>query len=184
MRRALLLGCTGMLAELPIRLAADNFQVAMVGRNRQKLQGVQSAAGALADRITLLVLDYQNRERLARWVAHVQLIEGPIDTVVAWIHGDQELVLATVVQEVERYRQSAWDLYLIQGIAGSLQPGPSPGVGDYGRFHQVILGYQVDGERSRWLTHEEIVQGTWQALQDGGATTVVGRVSPYSGRPQ
>ena len=50
-------------------------------------------------------------------------------------------------------------------------------------YRQVILGFQIEGERSRWLTHGEISQGVLQAIADDAEYHVVGVVRPWERRP-
>jgi hypothetical protein len=50
-------------------------------------------------------------------------------------------------------------------------------------LRQVVLGFQVEGDRSRWLTDEEISQGVLEAVRSDAHFSVVGTVEPWSARP-
>ncbi|MDO8379112.1 hypothetical protein, partial [Phenylobacterium sp.] len=48
---------------------------------------------------------------------------------------------------------------------------------------QVVLGFKVEGGRSRWLTNAEISQGTLKAIRTDRPLTVIGQTEPWSARP-
>lgn len=50
-------------------------------------------------------------------------------------------------------------------------------------YQQVVLGFIIEREMSRWLTHSEICTGTLSAIDGGAELTIVGTVSPWSARP-
>lgn len=50
-------------------------------------------------------------------------------------------------------------------------------------YRQVILGFAVEGGRSRWLTHDEISGGVVAAVRADEPYRVVGTVDPWSLRP-
>lgn len=183
MRNALLVGSTGMLSGLVPKLLQDHFEVFVIGRDSAKLDGLRQHAGVYQDRLTCMKLDYMQLEQVARWVAYIQLTHGPLDRVVAWVHGSSEPLLRTIGVEVEQYRQSPWDLYQVRGISAS-QEGPLVSLGlAHCRFHVITLGYVREQGVSRWLTHGEIVEGVYEALAMPG-DSVVGVVAPYSDRPR
>ena len=47
----------------------------------------------------------------------------------------------------------------------------------------LALGFQLEGERSRWLTHEEISSGIIEALERQASRSIVGVVEPWEMRP-
>lgn len=51
------------------------------------------------------------------------------------------------------------------------------------RYHQVILGFVRQGNRSRWLTDAEISAGVIAALQSDQRDSIVGIVEPWPLRP-
>ena len=50
-------------------------------------------------------------------------------------------------------------------------------------YRRVILGFVVEGGKSRWLTHEEISGGVIEAVQKDAERYIVGTVEPWSMRP-
>ena len=183
MRNILLVGGTGMLSGLATRLLGDYYHVLVIGRDPAKFAAMEREAQERVEHLTLMALDYRRLDRLGPWVAHMQLMHGGLDKVVAWIHGDAHPILEAIAGEVEQYRQSPWDLYHVLPLGASLESGATPLKMDYGRYHRIILGFMGQGEKTRWLTHPEIVDGVYAAL-DGGRDSQVGRISPYSQRPR
>jgi len=180
-RNVLVLGGTGMLSGLVLRYLTDGDRVFVVARRREPLDQLVEQAGATADRLTPIALDYHDTERLGRWLAHGQLMHGPLDQVVAWIHGDPTPLWQVLQQEVRAYRQGGWDVFHILGHHAWDQPGEKPFVFDEGcRYHRVILGAVREDASWRWLTHAEIVEGIWSAVQTSAAVTRVG-VRPEMG---
>jgi hypothetical protein len=47
----------------------------------------------------------------------------------------------------------------------------------------VVLGFRVEGARSRWLTDVEISGGVLAAVGADAALAIVGEVAPWSARP-
>jgi hypothetical protein len=183
MRNALIIGASGMLSGLVPKLMAQEYQVFAIGRSRERLAALEEACAPWGPRLTVMALDYRDTDRLARWVAHIQLLHGPLDAVVAWIHGNPTAVLSAVGQAVEGYRQFPWDLYHVVGLRASLSPPQPPAGLSHCRYHRIVLGFLEEGERTRWLSHEEIVQGVYAAFQDQ-QDREVGQVRPYANRPQ
>jgi hypothetical protein len=50
-------------------------------------------------------------------------------------------------------------------------------------LRQVILGFRVEGGRSRWLTDAEISEGVLQAVRTDADLAIVGQVEPWPARP-
>ncbi len=184
MKNVLMIGATGMLGGLIVRLLHDDVRVYAIGRNPDRFLRLRSQAGPDLERyLTFMALDYTDLPRLGRWIGHVQLMDGPLDLVVAWIHGPAEPVLDVVGQEVEAYRQSPWDLCHVQGISASLQPPLTLSRWAFCRYYAVTLGYvQEPGQAARWLNHVEIVQGVYGALASR-TDQVLGILHPFEGRP-
>ena len=51
------------------------------------------------------------------------------------------------------------------------------------RYRRVVLGFVVEGTRSRWLTDDEISAGVVRALESGEDRTLVGVLEPRAMRP-
>ncbi len=172
-----------MLSGLCMRLLEDDFQVFAVARTWESLERLQRSAGARADRLTTMALDYHDTDRLGRWIAHTQLMHGPVDRVFAWIHGDCESVLGTVDREVFAYRRNPWALHHIRGSRAAEGPYQRPRLSAICTYQEIVLGFALEQGASRWLTVEEIVEGIWRASLSGAGRSVVGEAGPPELRP-
>ena len=110
---------------------------------------------------------------------------GPIDLAVAWFH---TLKIAAPRRLAERVDGR---LFQVLGSATGDPAHPerlaSAAAVAEGlpacRLRQVVLGFRVEGGRSRWLTDAEISGGVLDAVRADRAFSVVGQVEPWTARP-
>src|SRR5690606_10565489 len=106
--------------------------------------------------------------------------------VVAWIHDDEDRVIRQTAESIRHAGGAdfAWDLYHVLGSSSNLdeilRKTPAPPECAY---HQVQLGFVIEGNRSRWLTHEEISSGVIECVRNGRRRHVVGTLEPWDMRP-
>ncbi len=50
-------------------------------------------------------------------------------------------------------------------------------------YAAVVLGFVVEGGRSRWLSNDEISDGVFAAIESGAALSIVGTLEPWSAHP-
>ena len=110
---------------------------------------------------------------------------GPPDLAVAWFH---TLKIAAPRRLAERMRGRLFQ------VLGSAVGDPSrpdrlvtaaaiaEGLPDCA-LRQVVLGFRVEGGRSRWLTDAEISTGVLGAVRTDAALSLVGQIEPWSARP-
>ncbi|MGN7468488.1 short-chain dehydrogenase [Brevibacillus sp. SAFN-007a] len=179
-QEALVIGASGMLAEVARWLAKEGWQVTVVGRDRRKLEQVRD--GALRpEAVHLLPLDYGQTETLRTAMAKLVESRGPMNLVVAWIHQTSPDALATVLAELSR---SPWPfrLYHVCGSRAWKNP-PVVHVPATCSYHRIILGFVCEGDEARWLTNAEIADGVIRAIGDNAAQAIVGQVEPWEKRP-
>ncbi|EYB66832.1 hypothetical protein DEIPH_ctg066orf0014 [Deinococcus phoenicis] len=104
---------------------------------------------------------------------------GAFDRGVVWIHGT---ALEAPSQQV---RGPCWHV-LESAATNPARPGSQrrerfAALGNDDR--EVILGFVVEGNGSRWLTDEEISAGVLHALHHDLKRHVIGGVEPWSARP-
>lgn len=177
MRNALIVGGTGMLAGLAVRLIEEDWQVGVIGRNAQKFTRITSQLSE--QRLSQLLpirLDYFDRDRLLYWIEQFPLMFGPIDLVVAWIHQPSQDVIQTLIDGIAQYQRQVPGRFIrVFGHRG--RPGK-----DSIKFPQglndrtVVLGFVETDSGRRWLTDEEIVQGVYRAALGTSAHTVWGQI--------
>jgi hypothetical protein len=170
---ALVIGGTGMLAEATRYLAERFDHVSLVARRPERL-------GRL-ERIHPLALDYEETDLLVAAIRQAIAKHGSIDLVVAWIHSTAPAALPAVLRELKE----PFRLIHVRGsgAADPSHPPAQPEVPAHCRYQQVILGFVIEGNRSRWLTHAEISQGVIAAIESDDARRIVGTVRPWEMRP-
>jgi hypothetical protein len=116
----LLVGDLEEMGELAKRLLNDEFQVLAAGPAVRQL----SQRIGMSRYFTPLSMIPSELDRLAYWVAQMQLLQGPIDRAVVYMrNGADADIIQTVAEEVDQYRHSPWDLYHVRR-AGSDTVGP------------------------------------------------------------
>jgi molybdopterin-guanine dinucleotide biosynthesis protein A len=149
---ALVVGATGMLAELTRGLARVGHRVTSIARR----------ASTLGESVTPIAQDYRDAEGLSAALARAIEERGPIELAVCWIHTDAPVAprivaaaLAPGARLVQVFGTRVW---------------PLEHVPLHLAYRQVLLG-SVDG---RWLTHERISSGVRDAVNADRPLYVVG----------
>jgi len=182
---ALVVGGTGMLSGLCLRLVQDGWDVSVVARHASTF-----AARAKHTGLVGFDCDYTDGDALDRVLDDVSMRPRPLRLVVAWIHStapdaarriaaravmpDAALrflhVLGSAVADPARpERLDAWRNRVVSGLPID--------------YAQAVLGFVVEGGRSRWLTNAEISDGVYQAAMSARGFSIVGTVAPWSVRP-
>lgn len=167
MKSALVIGGTGMLAELTKRLSDDFDIVGVIGRTPAKMQAVQT----YSRKIMGLLVDYSNVSILTSELDHFIGIHGRPGLVVSWIHStspDVPLVVASYC-DGDFYDVTGHDGAQLDHISHQREKAiRAKGI----TYHRVILGRNGD----RWLTNQEISDGVYRAIQLGKTEFVVGEL--------
>jgi hypothetical protein len=168
----LVVGGTGMLSGLVEALAGDGGRLSLLSRRASRFS---------RDGVAGYDVDYYDE---SAFVAALDAA-GRVDLAVAWFH---TLKIAAPRRLAERTQGRIFQ------VLGSATGDPShpdrllraaaiadglPGC----VLRQVVLGFQVEGGRSRWLTDEEISRGALEAVRSDADFSVVGTVEPWSARP-
>ncbi|MBI0445345.1 short-chain dehydrogenase [Deinococcus sp. DB0503] len=167
--RTLVVGGTGMLAGVVRALLDAGDEVTVLARRPERL----------ADpRAHLLALDYRDTAALEQALAQA----GPVDRAVVWIHGTAPEAPAVVVRHVHG---PYWHV-LGSAVANPAKPHSRrreqfAALGN--DYREIILGFVLEGDNSRWLTHAEISGGVLHALRHDLKRHVIGVVEPWARRP-
>lgn len=175
-----------MLKGASLALAARSQVFTSVARTSESLQSLHAALDGFAGVHHMLTLDWSNTPEflsgLARHTAHV----GHPSLVVAWLH--DERLLPAVISCVAPRRGSC-RFFHVRGSSAA-DPSQTSALSADTRalragvnLHQVILGFHVSGEGSRWLTHAEISAGVLSATERQEDMVTVGTTSPWARRP-
>jgi hypothetical protein len=174
----LVVGGTGMLAGLVEALAGDGGRLSLLSRHASRFAGPPNVTG--------YDVDYYDE---AAFTAALDTT-GPIDLAVAWLHR-MDIPAARRLAEHVGTPNTLGRLFQVLGSATG-DPGRPDRLASAAevaadlsqcRLHQVVLGFEVDGVRSRWLTDAEISAGVLAAVRDDRIYSVVGRVEPWRSRP-
>lgn len=180
MRNAVVIGGTGMLAAATRWIMRHAEHVTIIGRSQNRLARIHEAEGA--ERATVVPLDYRNSTDLRVCLQEAARTHGPIDLVVAWIHSTAPDAIAVIAEEVGR-PAAVWRFIHVKGSASDLAAIRAEVQMPHGcAYRQVMLGYQADAGRSRWLTHQEVSDGVIRAIVEDSDVTV-GQLEPWSARP-
>ena len=181
MRHALVIGGTGMLREVCLWLERQDYQVSVVGRNTEKMRHLLNKASN-PRQFTPLFVDYQNIGQLRKQIAKTIEKNGPIELVVAWIHSHAKEAISSINEVVND--RGKWELFHVLGSSTNLEEiKKGIPVNDHCSYHQIQLGFVIEKEFSRWLTHDEISNGVVKAIQEKVPKLTIGQIEPWDKRP-
>lgn len=185
---ALVVGGTGMLRDVAIFLAQSGYHVSVIARKAERLNALAEEAKSTKGKIHPVSVDYRRNDCFMKEVERAKSLYGPIRLAVVWIHAtapESPYDLASHLNHTEL----SCDYYHVLGSSTA-----NPSKQDESRikrfrryahiyYHEVILGFILENNGSRWLTNREISQGVIEAIQAKAECTVVGVVEPWSMRP-
>ncbi|WP_245308243.1 short-chain dehydrogenase [Halalkalibacter urbisdiaboli] len=178
MKHALVVGGTGMLADVSIWLVNNGYKVSVIGRRKERMmQLISRGTGKLRP----LVVDYNDKEKLKEELDDTVNNNGRFSLVVAWIHPEVSalnsllhLLCCEKNWTLIHVLSSQVNMEIIQNSI--LLPGDC-------YYQQVQLGFKIENQTSRWLTHQEIVAGVIQSIYSSQKKSIVGTISPEEFRP-
>lgn len=187
-QHALVVGGTGMLRRVALFLADQGYTVSVVARQMNRLISLVKSASNSRGVIVPISVDYRHDRWVVEALRDSIARHGPISLAVCWIHSTAPNALRTVGETIAA-TTSCCRLFHVRGSAATnparflsllptwLQVHPQL------HYRQVILGFVVEDDRSRWLTHDEIARGVMTAMKEDAAQYIVGTVEPWSDRP-
>lgn len=175
-KKALVVGGTGMLADVVQWLVGQDYQVAVVGRNRERFLRAQLAS------VEYIQQDYHQTDELRVAMGALLLHSGPFDLVVSWIHLTAPEALTTIQMALSRQEQE-WRLLHVCG-SGAWKRPPQVVPTANCLYRRVILGFVLtEGDSARWLSNQEISEGVIDAIRSDQPLSIVGVVEPWEKRP-
>ncbi len=193
MSHALVVGGTGMLRDVSIALSGRFDALTVIARRAMRLERLRDALDASCV-FEPLAVDYEYEAPLIEALDRVQAAHGPIDLAVCWIHEVAPDAPRLVAERIAAAHKAADSMTTPQymHVVGSAAGDPTQ-VGDARRdmveavagvgYRQVILGFVLQGEDSRWLTNREIAAGVVSALDTETDPHIIGTVRPWDRRP-
>ncbi|QNG59687.1 short-chain dehydrogenase [Bacillus sp. PAMC26568] len=172
----LVVGGTGMLADVSVWLGQHADMVSVIGRQENR----HNKLNARMKNVNSLIFDYKDGNELRKQMMKAIEQYGPITLVVSWIHSHASYTLTIIDEEVSK-AAPLWRLFHIQGSSNSRElyfP-----IGANCLYRSIILGYLIEGGQARWLTHKEICEGVIESIKQDSEKAVVGIVEPWDKRP-
>ncbi|HLR51668.1 MAG TPA: short-chain dehydrogenase [Candidatus Avamphibacillus sp.] len=182
MKHALVVGGTGMLARASLWLLDQGYHVSIIARNPGRMDQLIEQTN-FKNQVTPLVVDYKDNNALQKKVHETIAKNGAIDLVVAWIHSTAPAALEIIVKEISVTKDD-WELFHVLGSSSNLNEiKREVGVPEGYSYYQIRLGFVIEGNRSRWLTHGEISNGVIEAIQKKNKIFTVGQIDNWEKRP-
>ena len=190
---SLIVGGSGMLRGVALRLAAKRGLVSVIARRADRLAELACEADAGPGRVEPIALDYADDEALRAALARSVRQNGPFCLVVAWIRPGAPKALETIAQCADaaagEAATSPCRFYRVLGSAAADPAVRREGQGNRYRalegldYREIVLGFRIDGEGSRWNSNEEIAAGVIEAVERDLTDHVVGVVRPWEMNP-
>ncbi|WEG14772.1 short-chain dehydrogenase [Pullulanibacillus sp. KACC 23026] len=180
MNHALVIGGTGMLADVSLWLVDQGYHVSVIGRSLNKMEKLLQRE---SEHLSPLLVDYRDSKELHQKINETIQENGPINLVVAWIHSNAPNALSIISEELSLIGIE-WKLFHIVGSKAALEQIKQPTkIYKNGHYYQVQLGFVLEGNHSRWLTNEEIASGVKDAIKEEKPVYTVGVLEPHERRP-
>ncbi|CAG9622678.1 Rossmann-fold NAD(P)-binding domain-containing protein [Sutcliffiella rhizosphaerae] len=175
---ALIFGGTGMLTKATVWIAKHANKTTVYGRNEIKLKKLEEQYSEIG--IQTRKLNYQETQNLRKEIQLAIEENGPVRTVIAWIHSTAPDALSTLEKEITKLQGEKWTFIIIKGSNSKLIKSDFPTSFE---IKEIQLGFIYDGTSSRWLTHEEISNGVIKGIVSKNKQTLIGTLTPWEKRP-
>jgi hypothetical protein len=181
-KHALVIGGTGMLADVTLWLNKKGYFTTVIGRRNETYQRLMKKVEK-SNQISSLLLDYHNSELLKEKVEEVVKQNGSFDLIVAWVHSSAPDAIPTILEVQEQNRlKKDFDFFHVKSSSSYFKQEELV-VTNNCIYHEIFLGFKVVGNHSRWLTHNEISEGVKDTIHHKRPQTIVGQVEPWDLRP-
>lgn len=173
---ALVIGGTGMLAEVCLQLAREDYFVSIIGRTLSKFKRLQndsppnSIFPLLADYDTDDVYDYINDAIQER---------GPFDLIISWTSNYSALERICEMNDGD----TLFRLFQVKGSGRYFEDEPIR-IPSLCKYRKVYLGFVMEENGPRWLTHGEIANGVIKQIETDEEVGIIGQIHPYEARPR
>ena len=166
MSDVLCIGATGMLAGCVRALIARGDRIDCIARTLVGLEELKQTIST-SDRTRLCThsCDYRDLEQFEETLSSLSFQPS---AAICWVHSPAEQVL-------DRIRHRFPDIDLLQVVGSSTRLAGGSGT----PANRIVrLGSESAGDQSRWLTHDEIARGVYDAFVSGENLSQVGIIKP------
>jgi hypothetical protein len=182
MGHVLVVGGTGMLADVSKWHAKRHHKVSIIARDKLKMQKIETESSH-KNNLYPLYVDYRNLSSLEEQILSAIATNGPILQVVAWVRSDALESLQVIIKIVSS-KAKQWNLFHVLSSGTNVKEIKMQiDLPSNCEYKQIQLGFKVENNQSRWLTHHEISQGVIEAIESNNVSLhIVGQVTPIQRR--
>jgi len=176
MKHALVVGGSGMLLDVSKWLMNNGYHVSIIGRSQEKMNKL--IVTNTEHLFTPILVDYNNDIELNEKMTNLINKNGKIDLLVSWIHSYAEGALKTIVKH-NSVNNDNWTLLQVLGSKANLSEEEKKiNLQTNCTYRTVQLGFIIENNHSRWLTHDEISEGVIKAINTVIPRTTIGVTEP------
>ncbi|MDF1869524.1 MAG: hypothetical protein P1U30_03955 [Phycisphaerales bacterium] len=161
------IGMTGMLADCTTKLLSLGYRIHLIARSPEGYAA--QIDDSVREQLSMSACDYAQEEQLTH---ALRSAASPVIAVIGWIH-------STAPNAWNNIHKSFPDADTLRVVGSSHHQVRT----ESNRERIVTLGFVVEGSGSRWLTHQEISEGVFDAFISGRAASIVGSIEPWSMKP-
>ncbi|ACQ69142.1 short chain dehydrogenase [Exiguobacterium sp. AT1b] len=165
-KHILIVGGTGMLAELTSYLAIEQ-DVTVIGRDKEKMASIVQRN---PETCHPLIVDYREEEALSNALQRAVKQRGPFDRVIAWVHRGS----GRAMQLILNHSENSEVIHILGSRANPEYEKRCLCLNAQQTYRQVQLGEMHEMASVRWLTHDEIVKGVLDAMQNQDDYRLIG----------
>lgn len=173
---ALVIGGTGMLAGVCLQLARECYSVSVIGRTLSKFKRLQDESPP--NSIFPLVVDYDTDD-VYDFLNEAIQERGPFDLIISWTPNYSALERICEMNPGD----TLFRLFHVKGSGRYFEDEPIH-IPILCKYRKVYLGFVMDENGSRWLTHSEIANGVIKQIGKDEEVGIIGQIHPYEARPR
>jgi hypothetical protein len=175
MSRILIIGGTGMLREATEYFISNNYSVSVLGQDKGKLNYFTEK---FPDKtISLISQDYNDSGSLINLIEADIKLHGSFDIIISWIHSKASDSVRQLFDTLSKYN-SKTRFYHVKGSVNY-----TPNNSDKLDYREILLGFVIENNSSRWLTNHEISEGVINTVVSDKKKSIVGQIEPEDLRP-
>jgi len=180
----LVIGGTGMLQAACSHFIQQENRLTIIGRNETRLQYFKNEFSN--KNVLLINVDYTNTENFLNQIQADIDKNGVYHSIICWMHQSGEQTLKALIQLLKN-QNAAIKFYHLLGSYSSQQPEETY-IKEVKNFDQInymkiVLGYKRENNYSRWLSNQEISEGTIEAVTKQQPVFIIGQIEPWEQRP-
>ncbi|MCK6205821.1 hypothetical protein KZX50_10265 [Bacillus infantis] len=179
-KHALVIGGTGMLKRVIESLCKEGFHVSAMGRSHDHFFKMMEEISVPGD-VSFIQADYYSPVQFQEGLIQAVLDRGTFDLAAVWMRSDASDSFQWLLQYIAKDDKFT-ELYEIKGSHASREPFKGLETSSL-KWMRIILGFRFEGEKARWLTHEEISEGVLKAISLKASLFTAGVTEPWEKRP-